>query len=174
MHKYTNIKCLQDPTGAIFLTSMGFKLIKELKKCWKSNNVESPHVECPWADSVDFATLLCIYLYLFSSIDQRLMILQHNCEPFQKVISPLHAHIILSTGSHTSSQHLVGYVNVTFRDGLLDQMFPKYRHCQDGGGSDPCLDFFEGFVHMHWGPSKVIIYHQKVIFPHKSVPYSPE
>ena len=25
-----------------------------------------------------------------------------------------------------------------------------------GGGSDPCLDFCEGFVHMHWGPSKVI------------------
>ena len=42
------------------------------------------------------------------------------------------------------------------------------------GGSHSCLDFFEGFVHMHWVPSKVIIYHQKVIFPHKSVPYSPE
>ena len=42
------------------------------------------------------------------------------------------------------------------------------------GGSDPCLDFFEGFVDLHLGPSKVIIYHQKVIFPQKSVPYSPE
>ena len=42
------------------------------------------------------------------------------------------------------------------------------------GGSDPCLDFFEGFVDLHLGPSKVIIYHQKVIFPHKSVPYYPE
>ena len=51
----------------------------------------------------------------------------------------------------------------------------KNRHCLDeGGGSDPCLDFFEGFVHMHCGPSNVIIYHQQVIFPHKSVPYSPE
>ena len=28
------------------------------------------------------------------------------------------------------------------------QKFPKFRHCLDGGGSDPCLDFFEGFVHM--------------------------
>ena len=36
------------------------------------------------------------------------------------------------------------------RDGLPDQKLPKYRHCQErGGGSDPCLDFFEGFVHMH-------------------------
>ena len=36
------------------------------------------------------------------------------------------------------------------------------------GGSDPCLDFCEGFVHMHWGPSKVIIHHPKVIiFPTK-------
>ena len=32
-----------------------------------------------------------------------------------------------------------------------------------GGGSDPCLDFCEGFVHMHWGPSKVIIHHPEVI-----------
>ena len=43
-----------------------------------------------------------------------------------------------------------------------------------GGGSDPAWIFFEGFVYMHWGSSKAIIYHQKVIFPHKSVPYSPE
>ena len=43
-----------------------------------------------------------------------------------------------------------------------------------GGGSDPCLDFCEGFVHMHWEPSKVIIHHPKVLFPHKSLPYSPE
>ena len=42
------------------------------------------------------------------------------------------------------------------------------------GGSDPCLDFFEGFVHIHRGPSKVIIYHQKMIIPHKSVPFSQE
>ena len=47
------------------------------------------------------------------------------------------------------------------------------RRNQDGdnSGGDPCQDFFEVFVHMH---SKVITYHQKVIFPHKSVPYSPE
>ena len=32
-----------------------------------------------------------------------------------------------------------------------------------GGGSDQCLDFFEGFVHIHWVLSKMIIYHQKVI-----------
>ena len=32
-----------------------------------------------------------------------------------------------------------------------------------GGGPDPCLDFCEGFVHMHWGPSKVIIHHPEVI-----------
>ena len=39
------------------------------------------------------------------------------------------------------------------RDGLPDHYFPKSRHCLDGGGSDPCLDFFEGFVHLHWeGP----------------------
>ena len=26
----------------------------------------------------------------------------------------------------------------------------EYRHCLDGeGGSDPCLDFFGGYVHMH-------------------------
>ena len=67
------------------------------------------------------------------------------------------------------------YFQFPLREGMPDQKFPKYRHCLDGrGGSDPCLDFFEGFVHMHCGPSKVIIYHQQVIFPHKSVPYSPE
>ena len=37
-----------------------------------------------------------------------------------------------------------------------------------GWGQTPAWIFFEGFVHMHWGPLKVIIYHQKVIFPRKS------
>ena len=63
---------------------------------------------------------------------------------------------------------------LTFRDGLPNHLFPKSRHCLDKGGLTPAWIFFEGFVHMHWLPSKVIIYHQKVIFPHKSVPYSPE
>ena len=40
------------------------------------------------------------------------------------------------------------------RDGIPDHLFPKYRHCLDGGGLTP--------VHMYWGPSKVIIYHQQV------------
>ena len=36
------------------------------------------------------------------------------------------------------------------REGWPDQMLPKFRHCLNGGGgSDPCLDFCEGFVHMH-------------------------
>ena len=39
---------------------------------------------------------------------------------------------------------------VILREGMPVQNFPKYRHCLDGGGSDLCLDFFEGFVHMHW------------------------
>ena len=57
---------------------------------------------------------------------------------------------------------------ISFRDGVPDQKLPKYSHCRNGGGSDPCLDFCEGFVHMHWGPSKVIIHHPKVIiFPTK-------
>ena len=52
----------------------------------------------------------------------------------------------------------------TLREGSQDQMLPKCRHCLNGGGgSDPCLDFCEGFVHMHWGPSKVIIHHPEVI-----------
>ena len=42
------------------------------------------------------------------------------------------------------------------REGLPSHKFPKLRHCQDGEGSDPCLDFFEGFVQMHWGPSNLI------------------
>ena len=33
------------------------------------------------------------------------------------------------------------------RDGVPFQKLPKYRH--GWGGSDPCLDFCEGFVHMH-------------------------
>ena len=49
------------------------------------------------------------------------------------------------------------------REGWSVQMLPKFRHCLNGGGSDPCLDFCEGFVHMHWGPSKVIIHHPEVI-----------
>ena len=49
------------------------------------------------------------------------------------------------------------------REGFQEQKLPKYRHCRNGGGSDPCLDFCEGFVHMHWGPSKVIIHHPEVI-----------
>ena len=49
------------------------------------------------------------------------------------------------------------------REGCQDQMLPKCKHCLNGGGSDPCLDFCEGFVHMHWGPSKVIIHHPEVI-----------
>ena len=48
-------------------------------------------------------------------------------------------------------------------------MLSKYRHWQDGGRVWPLPGFFlKGFVHMHWGPSKVITYHRKVIFPHKS------
>ena len=35
------------------------------------------------------------------------------------------------------------------REGFQVQMLPKFRHCLNGGGSDPCLDFCEGFVHMH-------------------------
>ena len=61
------------------------------------------------------------------------------------------------------------------KGGVSSPFFPKIQALPGWGGrSDPCLDFFEGFVHMNWGPSKVIIYHQKLIFPHKSVPYSPE
>ena len=52
---------------------------------------------------------------------------------------------------------------VQFREGFPEQKLPKYSHCRNGGGSDPCLDFCEGFVHMHWGPSKVIIHHPEVI-----------
>ena len=45
---------------------------------------------------------------------------------------------------------------------------PKIQALPGWGGSDPCLDFFEGFVHLHSGPSKVIIHHPKVIiFPTK-------
>ena len=58
------------------------------------------------------------------------------------------------------------------REGFPVHLFPKYRHCLDGGGSDPCLDFFEGFVHMHWGPSKVIIHHQKVIISPEKCSFS--
>ena len=54
-------------------------------------------------------------------------------------------------------------VDRTLREGCQEQMLPKCRHCLNGGGSDPCLDFCEGFVHMHWGPSKVIIHHPEVI-----------
>ena len=32
-----------------------------------------------------------------------------------------------------------------------------------GGRVWPLPGFFEGFVHMHWGPSKVIIYHKKLM-----------
>ena len=42
------------------------------------------------------------------------------------------------------------------------------------GGSDPCLDFCEGFVHMHWGPSKVIIHHPKVIISPQKCPFFPQ
>ena len=40
---------------------------------------------------------------------------------------------------------------IPVRDGMSLQKFPKYRHCLDGGreGADHCLDFCEGFVHMH-------------------------
>ena len=38
---------------------------------------------------------------------------------------------------------------INVREGLPVQKVPKYRHCLNGGGSDPCLDFYEGFVHMH-------------------------
>ena len=55
--------------------------------------------------------------------------------------------------SVNEAQMLVPRMQIFFsfqvREGLLNQMFPKSRHCQDGGGSDPCLDFFKGFVHMH-------------------------
>ena len=43
-----------------------------------------------------------------------------------------------------------------------------------GRGSDPCLDFCEGFVHMHWGPSKVIIHHPKVIISPQKCPFFPQ
>ena len=33
------------------------------------------------------------------------------------------------------------------REGLGDHMNPKCWHCQRGGGSAPCLDFFGEFVH---------------------------
>ena len=33
------------------------------------------------------------------------------------------------------------------RGGLLVHMNPKSWHCQKGGGSAPCQDFFGGFVH---------------------------
>ena len=36
----------------------------------------------------------------------------------------------------------------SLREGCQGQKLPKSRHCRNGG-SDPCLDFFEGFVHMH-------------------------
>ena len=42
------------------------------------------------------------------------------------------------------------------------------------GGSDPCLNFCEGFVHMHWGPSKVIIHHPKVIISPTKVSLFPQ
>merc|ERR1712218_69823 len=42
------------------------------------------------------------------------------------------------------------------------------------GGSNPCLDFCEGFVHMHWGPSKVIIHHPKVIISPQKCPFFPQ
>ena len=61
-----------------------------------------------------------------------------------------------------------------FREGLPVQKVPKYRHCLNGGGSDPCLDFCEGFVHMHYGPSKVIIHHPKVIISPQKCPFFPQ
>ena len=64
------------------------------------------------------------------------------------------------------------------KGGVAVPYVPKIQALPGWGGSDPCLDFLEGFVHMHsvhcTGGPKVIIYHQKVIFPHKSVPYSLE
>ena len=47
--------------------------------------------------------------------------------------------------------HVLAWADDTavFREGLPDQILPKCRHCLNGGGSDPCLDFCEGFVHMH-------------------------
>ena len=41
---------------------------------------------------------------------------------------------------------------VAFKEGLLVHSFPKYRHCLDGGGVWHMPGFFDGFVHMHWGP----------------------
>ena len=50
------------------------------------------------------------------------------------------------------------------KGGVLGPDAPKMQALPEwGGGSDPCLDFCEGFVHMHWGPSKVIIHHPEVI-----------
>ena len=66
-------------------------------------------------------------------------------------------------------------------------LFPKSRHCLDGG-SDPCLDFFEGFVHLYCGrpqtqrwsfitkkwyfPTKVLLIPQKRSFYHIYLTFS--
>ena len=55
--------------------------------------------------------------------------------------------IRLNKGEHIWTKLVISASSV--RDGMPYHSFPKYRHCLDGGGSDPCLDFCEGFVHMH-------------------------
>ena len=62
------------------------------------------------------------------------------------------------------------------REGLPGSKFPKSRHCLDGGVW-PLLGFFWRICPDALRALKgdeLIIYHQKVIFPHKSVAYSPE
>ena len=51
-------------------------------------------------------------------------------------------------------------------------MHPKSRHCQKGGGVLPLARIFlEDLSTMPWGPSKVIIYHPRVIIsPQKCAP----
>ena len=38
------------------------------------------------------------------------------------------------------------------REGLPVQKVPKYRHCLNGGGSDPCLDFVKDLSTCTEGP----------------------
>ena len=50
----------------------------------------------------------------------------------------------------------------SLRGGLLVHMHPKSWHCQKGRGTLPLARIFlEDLSTMHWGPSKVIIHHQK-------------
>ena len=37
------------------------------------------------------------------------------------------------------------------KGGVAVPYVPKIQALPGWGGSDPCLDFLEGFVHMHWG-----------------------